>query len=251
MKKILFTIAITLIIVAASYSQGGDKADTNGKETSIRFENRKKKGYYNTTQISILTGNRTTIRQMGYYYYPYSYYSSFVPYPGYAPSTYYDTQTKLQVSPSVSMTHGYMFNEHWAVGIGVGFEVFNYNVFPLFADIRYTLWDDKISPFFSFKAGYAFSLSKTKHHDDGISLDYEPYYIYGADVKNSGGLMLHPEIGVKVPLSEKADLFFTVAYRYQTLRSKVSQEYDYNNYDRWEHKEKLAKLSFGVAVMFR
>ena len=251
MKKILFTFAITLIIVATSYSQGDVKADTNGKETSIRFENRKKKGYYNTTQISILMGNRATIRQMGYYYYSTFSSSSYLPYNSIAPSIYHDTQTKLQVSPSVTMTHGYMFNEHWSAGIGVGFEVFNYNVFPMFADIRYTLWDDKISPFFSFKAGYAFSLSKTKHHDDGISLDYEPYYIYGADVKNYGGLMLHPEIGVKVPLSETADLLFTVAYRHQTLKSKVSQEYDSNNYDRWEHKEKLTKLSFGVAVMFR
>ena len=250
MKKLLFTITISLVIVVTSHSQANTITDNNGKETSSQFENRKKKGYYNTSQISMLMGNRTTIHQISNYY-PYPYYSSLRPYPGYAPSTYYDTQTKLQVSPSVSMTHGYMFNEHWAVGIGVGFEVFNYNVFPMFADIRYSLWDDKISPFFSFKVGYAFSLSKTKHHDDGISLDYEPYYIYGADVKNYGGLMLHPEIGVKIPLSEKADLLFTVAYRYQTLRSKVSQEYDSNNYDQWEHKEKLTKLSFGVAVMFR
>ena len=63
--------------------------------------------------------------------------------------------------------------------------------------------------------------------------------------------MLHPEIGVKVPLSGKSDLLFTVAYRHQALKSEVSREYGPGNYERWEHKEKLSKLSFGIAIMFR
>ena len=248
MKKILFTIAISLAIVTTSYSQNGIKTNAGGDDISIRFDNRKKKGYYNITHINMLMGNRMTVSAINYYphyslsslYYPYS-----------STSAYYDVKTKLRIAPSITMTQGYMFNEHWAAGIGVGFEIFNYNVFPLFADIRYTLWDNKISPFFSFKTGYAFNLSKIKHHDDGIALNFYPYYVYNADVKNSGGLMVHPEIGVKVPLSEKADILFTVAYRYQALKTEVSSEYISDNIELWKHTEKLYNLSFGLAIMFR
>ena len=245
-KKTLFTVAISLALVSTSYSQDVVKTDANGNQISIQY--RKKKGYYNTTQIGMLMGNRTTINQI-YYYYPY-YLSSSSYYPMPIQPTYYDTQIKLYISPSITMTNGYMFNEHWAAGIGAGFEILNYNSFPLFADIRYTLWDNKISPYFSFKAGYAFSLSGTKLYD-GIAISSYPYYINNADVKNYGGLMLHPEIGVKVPLSEKYDLLFTAAYRYQALKSDISKEYDSNSFDRWVHKEKLSKLSFGIAIMFR
>ena len=249
MKKILFSLAISLAIVTTSYSQNGVKTNANGDKISISYDNRKKKGYYNITHINMLMGNKMTVSGTNYYYYPYHLSSLSYPYP--SPSTYYDAKIKLQVSPSITMTQGYMFNEHWAAGIGVGFEIFNQNIFPLFADIRYTLWDNKISPYFSFKTGYAFNPSKTKHHDDGISLDFYPYYVYNADVKNSGGLMVHPEIGVKVPLSEKSDLLFTVAYRYQALKSEISRDYDSDNFELWKHTEKLYKLSFGIAIMFR
>ena len=244
-KKTLFTVAISLAFVSTSYAQDVVKTDANGNKISIQY--RKKKGYFNTTHIGMLMGNRTTISQMYYYpYYPSS--SSYYPMP--ILPTYYDTEIKLHVSPSITMTNGYMFNEHWAAGIGAGFEILNYNSFPLFADIRYILWDDKISPYFSFKTGYAFSLSGTKLYD-GISISSYPYYINNADVKNHGGLMLHPEIGVKVPLSEKYDLLFTAAYRYQALKLDISKEYDSNSFDRWVYKEKLSKLSFGIAIMFR
>ena len=238
-----------MITIATSYSQDGFTIGNNGNDTSIRYENRKKKGYYNTTQISLLMGNRTTAHQIRYYYPDYGISSSSY-YPMPSPIVYYETRVKMQVSPSITMTNGYMFNEHWAAGIGVGFEIFNYNTFPIFADIRYTLRDNKISPFLSFKAGYSFNFSGTKHYDD-LTIDYEPYYLYNADVKNSGGLMLHPEIGVKAPLNERYDLLFTVAYRFQTLKSEISREYDSDNYDRWKHTEKLSKLSFGIAIMFR
>ena len=250
MKRIyILTLAISMATVATAYSQNGFTTGTNGNDTSIRFENRKKKGYYNTTQISMLMGNRTTGRQIRYYYPEYGT-SSSLSYPTPSPIAYYETSVKMQVSPSITMTNGYMFNEHWAAGIGVGFEIFNYNTFPIFADIRYTLRDNKISPFLSFKAGYSFNFPGTKHYDE-LSLDYEPYYLYNADFKKSGGLMLNPEIGVKVPLNEKYDILFTVAYRFQTLKSEISREYDTVYYDCWKHSEKLSKLSLGIAIMFR
>ena len=255
MKRIYIIIIAISMTIATSYSQDGYKTDSKGNEISIRFENRKKKGYYNITQISMLMGNRTTTRPVYFYYPHYLSSSSYAPsssfyYPIMPVATIYDTEIKLQLSPSITTTHGYMFNKHWAAGIGVGFEIFNYNTFPIFADIRYTLWDNKISPFFAFKAGYSFNFSGTKHYDNK-TLDHEPYYVYNADIKNSGGLMLHPEIGVTAPLSERYDIQFTVAYRYQVLKSEISNDYGSGYYDHWQHTDKLSKLSFGIAIMFR
>jgi hypothetical protein len=213
---------------------------------NIRFENKKEKGYFNKTQIGLLMGNRE-INEQGFYYPMWlSASSSYI-----APPYYYNTRTALQVSPSVTMTNGYVFDEHWAAGIGVGFELFDHYLFPVFADIQYTLWDNKISPFFALKTGYAFSSFKKKHYDN-LNLNFDPYNVYNADVMNYGGFMLHPEMGVKVPLSKNTDLLFTVAYRYQNTKTKVTQEYDYGPYfNEWEHKASLNRLSFGLAIMFR
>jgi hypothetical protein len=246
MKKILFVI-LTVFLMPDAFSQSNNErnADVGAKEINIRFENKKKKGYYNTTQIAMLMGNRQIAERAPYYFYPYSYLSSsslYVP--------YYYARTELQVSPSITMTNGYLFNEHWAAGIGVGFEIFTRNYFPVFADIQYTLWDNKISPFFAAKMGYAIGNFKKKHYDS-LNLDFEPYYVSNADFRNYGGLMLHPEMGVKIPLSENADLLFTVAYRYQKTKSKVTQNNDPTYYNEWEHKESLNRMSFGIAIMFR
>ena len=237
MKKI-FIVILSVFLIPDVFPQ-------DSKEINIRFENKKTKGYFNTTQIGMLMGNRQIADR---YYYPYFgvpiLSSSYI-----APYYNYNTRTEMQVSPSLTMTNGYMFNEHWTAGIGVGFEIFDRNLFPIFADVRYTLWDNKISPFFAVKTGYAIGSFKKKHYDY-LTLDFEPYYAYNADFRNYGGFMLHPEMGVKVPLSENADLLFTVAYRYQKIKSKVTQTYDIY-FDEWKHKESLNRLSFGVAIMFR
>ena len=217
MKKLLFVIS-SLFLMSTAFAQN--------EENSIRFENRKQEGYFNTTQTGMLMGNRKLAEQ--------SYY-------------YYADRNKLQVAPSITMTNGYMFNEKVAIGIGVGFEILDHNHFPVFVDIRRTLWDNKASPFFALKIGHAIGNFKKKHYDN-LYLDWGSYN--NVDFRNYGGFMLHPEIGVKIPLSENADLMFTVAYRYQKTKVKVtSKDYSYSN--EWEHKESLNRMSFGAAIMFR
>jgi len=249
MKKLLFLLVLVLI--------APDVLPQDNQEINFRYD-RKKKGYYNTTQISLLMGNRQVM--VPYYYSSYpvlgSYYAS------------YFSRTESQLIPSVTMTNGYMFNKHWAAGLGVGFEIFERNLFPVFADIRYTLWDNQISPFFAIKTGYAIGSLKKKHYDN-LALDFEPYYFTNVDFRNYGGFMLHPEIGVKFPLSKNADLLITVAYRFQKTKSVVKQAhngfvldtwasmqsvsdvYYRDSYDKWTNNQSLNRLSFAVAIMFR
>ena len=224
MKKFLFIILSALFILDA-FSQSN--ANEGG---STRFENRKKKGYYNTTQIGLLMGNRKLSEQNSYNYY------------------YNNTRNNMLVSPSVTMTNGYMFNEHWAAGVGFGFEIFEHNLFPVFIDIRYTLRGNDVSPFFAFKMGHAIGNLEKKHYDD-LYLDSPPYSLNNAYFRNYGGFMIHPEMGVKFPLTEKADLLFTVGYRYQKIKTTVSQ--DFGQRYKWNHEVSMNRLSFGAAVMFR
>jgi hypothetical protein len=248
MKKIYF-IVLSLLLTLSVFAQTGKKVNPSGKnnENDSCFINRKEKGFYNIMHVSLLLGT-SQLTYMPTYYTPYdSYPTTNV---AFAPAYYPCNHSPLTISPSFTLTNGYMFNEHWAAGAGVGFEIFNYNLFPLFAELRYTLWDHKISPFVDLKGGYSFASFKSKHYDE-LYLNWSPYNINDARLRNYGGFMFHPEVGVKVPLNENSDLLFTVAYRYQKTKSIARKEYDNGQFDEWEHNEEITRLSFGIAIMFR
>lgn len=185
--------------------------------------------YFNTTQISMLMGHRQ-MRQIPQHYYYYS-----------------EPRDQMMVSPSVTMTHSYMISEHFAAGVGIGFELFDYKHFPLFADLRYTVRASGVSPFFGFKFGHAFSSFKKKHYDN-LRINFEPYYANNVYLMNYGGLMVHPEMGAKIPLSEESFLVFTVAYRHQKSKSTVSEDFGIRR--KWKHNTNMNRLAFGVAIMF-
>jgi hypothetical protein len=210
MKRILFVI-LAVFLLTDAFPQSNDKEK------------------YFTMQISMLMGSRQ-ISELS--------------------SNSFKTRFELQVSPSITITKGRIFNEHWAAGIGAGFEIFDHNHFPVFADVRYTLWNSNVSPFFAFKTGHAFGNFKKKHYDN-LTLVHEPYQVSNVDFRNYGGLMLHPEMGVKIPISEKADLLLTIAYRYQKTKSMVFTPSYEQFFDEWKFKGSMYRLSFGLAVMFR
>ena len=216
MKKILFVI-ISVFLIPDAFPQL-----INVEWNNISFENRKKEGYFNVTQFSFLTRNKMIDSR---YYWRYS------------------NSIEMECSPSLTMTNGWIFNEHVAAGVGVGIEKFDRILFPVFVDIRYTLWDNKISPFFAFKTGHAFCVYKDRYYYD-MSLTYyrDPF------LKMFGGFMLNPEMGIKIPLNEKADLLFTVGYHHQKTRSEMT---NVDVYHELKDKESLNRLSFGMAVMFR
>jgi hypothetical protein len=248
MKKIIFII-LSLLLTLSIFAQSGKKVNLNLKnhENDSCLINRKEKGFYNIMHVSLLLGT-SQLNYIPTYYMPYDSYptSNFAPAIAYYPYS----RTPLTFAPSFTITNGYIFNKHWAAGAGVGFEIFNCNLFPLFAEIRYTLWDHKISPFVGLKSGYSFANFKSKHYDQ-LYLNWPPYNISDARLKNYGGFMFHPEVGVKVPLNENSDLLFTVAYRYQKIKSVAKKDNGNGQFDEWEHNEEINRLSFGIAIMFR
>ena len=189
--------------------------------------------YFNTTQINVLMGNRPIKERI----------ESF--------------DARTQFFPSVTMTNGKRFNDHLAAGVGVGVEIFDRYLFPAFLDIRYTLLKNKVSPFLAVKTGYAFGAGKSLTLIQTSSQNPDFYYNQSTEIstKKSGGLMVHPEIGFRIPLSEKADLLFTVAYRYQKMKLTATQKIESDSFigqnEKTEVKENLNRLSFGVGITFR
>ena len=100
------------------------------------------------------------------------------------------------------------------------------------------------------KGGYSFGNFKKKHHEE-LYVSWSPYHVNDAGLRHYGGMMLHPEIGVKVPLDGNSDLLITAAYRHQKTKSVIRKDYESNQFDEWEHKEDLYRISFGVAILFR
>lgn len=243
MKRICF-ISLTLLLTCTIFAQS-EKDDSKGKnnETASRFTDRKQKGFYSIMHVNLLLGAGSFVD--GQPYYPPIVNNDII-----APVYYPGIRTALTISPSFTITNGYIINEHWAAGAGAGIEIFNCNLFPLFAELRHTLWDNKISPFWVLKTGYAFSGFRTRHYDE-LYLDWPPYNANNSDFRNHGGFLFNPEAGVKVPLNDNCDLLFTAAYRYQVIKSVVRREYYPGQFEEWHHIDKINRLSFGIAVMFR
>ena len=227
-RTYLFNLSLFLTLSIFAQSEKEAILKTENNEINSRFITRKEKGFYNIMHVSLLLGS-----------------SQFID--GQNNS---NTRPPLNISPSFTITNGYLINKHWAAGAGVGYEIFNYNLFPLFAQLRYTLWDHKISPFLALDGGYSFANFKAKHYDE-LYLNWPPYNINDTRLRNYGGLMIQPEAGVKVPLNENSDLLFTVGYRYQKTKSVARKEYTNGQFDEWEHNEYINRLSFGIAIMFR
>jgi hypothetical protein len=175
MKKLYFIIFL-LLPAFSIFAQSGKEDNSNIEKNEIhsRFDTRKEKGFYNIMQASLLFGNSQLTDMTSYYPQYFTNSSTYI-----APDQIYYhpyTRTTMTVSPSFTVTNGYMFNKHLAAGAGVGFEIFDRNLFPLFAELRYTLWDHKISPFVVIKGGYSFGNFKARHYDE-LYLNWSPYYI--------------------------------------------------------------------------
>lgn len=112
--------------------------------------------------------------------------------------------------PSLTTTFGYQFTEKLMAGAGLGYEYYKWSVLPLYAEVRYLFRnDDVILPWVSLRAGGAVPLVA----------NYEGNNIYGwvSDGSTFGGLMVNPETGIWVPLSNSTGVSVSVGYHHQQL----------------------------------
>jgi len=108
---------------------------------------------------------------------------------------------------SITSVSGIQWNERLFAGAGIGFDHLEWSTFPLFAQLAYVLFQGPVAPFVSAKIGYAFPLEK---------YDNANYYGPGKS-KTYGGIMLSPEAGVKIRLSNRSAFLCSLGYAYQEM----------------------------------
>jgi hypothetical protein len=101
--------------------------------------------------------------------------------------------------------NGYQLNEHLSLGIGIGIDKYkNATLMPITFDGRATILKGKVSPVFTANVGYSVGLN---------------------DVK--GGLIINPQIGVKIFISKTVAYIFNIGYKWQA--QEVSYRYTSRN----------------------
>lgn len=169
----------------------------------------KEKGYYNVTSVALLLGQGQN---------------------GYLPV------------PSLTTINGWQFNKHAYAGLGIGFEYYEWAVMPIFADARYILKQEKVSPFGAIKLGYSFPVEKPTQYDNG----------YGGINDYYGGIQLNPELGLSIRTSKITSLLLSIGYHFQQL------SYEESYYNWWENNLATEKkvttdynrISFRIGLMF-
>ena len=169
-------------------------------------------GWYNLTQLSFITGEENA-----------------------------SSPAKSNMLPSVVMINGYRMNEHVSLGLGVGMTSFSYVVFPVFADIRFTLLKGDLSPVLALKGGYSIAKNTKEIFPNQYSGDY----------KNTGGGMLNPECGFKVKMTERADFLLTVGYFYQHLKSVISNNPNTSYGMIHNRVTDINRFSFTIGFLFK
>ena len=108
-------------------------------------------------------------------------------------------------APGLSATYaiGHRFSRLWSLGIGSGYENFEFGdarrIIPIFAETRGYLTAKRITPYFALRAGYGIAL---KNRDFGIQ-------------KATGGLLVNPEFGWRFSGNAGANFYAGIGAHFQ------------------------------------
>jgi hypothetical protein len=167
----------------------------------------KTKGYYNLSSVGLLFGEGE---------------DGYMPY------------------PSLTSVNGYQFNKHWFAGIGIGFENYQWSVFPLFAQASYYFGAENFTPYAALKFGYTFPLENKQLNN------------YNTPEKTFGGLSTNPEIGIRVAMGTKTAFVCSLGYHFQKL-SYEANYYDYFNASNYSSRiyTNFNRVSLRLGFIFR
>lgn len=112
--------------------------------------------------------------------------------------------------PSLTMVHGLKINPALSAGIGLGYEHFDRNVLPVFADVRYFFYTQGFSPYVYGQAGYSVTLERQL-----------------SDFKRTfGGPMLSIGAGIRAGVAKHSAFMFSISYRFQKLSYKSNHPWE-------------------------
>jgi hypothetical protein len=127
---------------------------------------------------------------------------------------------------------GYRLNPFIAIGGGVGLERYvgmdmydtltaNLSLLPVFAEIRYTILNKKVSPVIALQGGYKFQLNSSSSEVKTWKVDIFPPYAYSIydeyDYYYEGGFSFTIEAGVKFKLVQRLGIYLSADYSVWTI----------------------------------
>ena len=109
---------------------------------------------------------------------------------------------------------GFKFNQHIAVGGGIGIDIYNYDFIPVFIDFRGDLLNKPVTPYYALNVGYGFGMN-----------------LRNSRIKRNntykGGPMINPSIGIRFANRSKVNYILEAGYKFQY--GKI--EYDNRDYE--------------------
>jgi hypothetical protein len=127
---------------------------------------------------------------------------------------------------------GYRLNPFIAIGGGIGLERYigmnmydtltaNLSLLPVFAEIRYTILNKKVSPVIALQGGYKFQLNRSSSEVSTRKVDIFPpfaYTIYDEyDYYYEGGFSFTIEAGVRAKLYQRLGIYLSADYSVWTM----------------------------------
>ncbi|UCG26992.1 MAG: hypothetical protein JSV24_08425 [Bacteroidales bacterium] len=131
---------------------------------------------------------------------------------------------------SIHTIYGYQFKTRLYCGAGLGMEFLNVTYVPLFADFRYHFSSNNITPYIFIQMGY----------NQPLENEDNDYY----DVREKGGFLLNPGLGMRFIINPRTSIVMSVSYRYQELKSQVTYYWPEETVIRYEYLNRLG-IRFG------
>lgn len=113
---------------------------------------------------------------------------------------------------SVSSMNGYSFSSRFITGAGIGIDLYETLIMPVYADTRVILMKSRLTPYAGLKAGYSFSLE-----DQAAN--------WGESYDTRGGFTWGVGAGIFIWTSERSSFEINLSYRYQAIHTETSYEW--------------------------
>jgi hypothetical protein len=133
---------------------------------------------------------------------------------------------------SINVINGYQFNPYFALGLGVGADISNANIYdvPVTMDMRIYTGRKKAAPFFAFGLGYNMT----------IQSNYSSFY---NEDNHVSGIIFNPSFGTRIAINKKAALSFGFGYKLLALHYK----YNFNRQNAFQPEN---GVTFKIGVHF-
>jgi len=177
----------------------------SGKNKELREIQIKDKGYYNVTQFGLLISSGSN----------------------------------SETSPRLTTINGMRINRYVQVGLGASADFYyDFNLFPVFLDVRGDVLKGQITPQYYIQGGYA--LTGTTVQND-----------WGWATKSKGGLMIGGGLGMKINTRSTVGFLLTVGYQHQRAERQSGWDDGDGNIN-WDTIDKLGfnrlSIGFGISI---